>query len=660
MKKNTLAPILIFMLILSSGLAYGQRSGGGGLPTTTTVANPGVDNKVPTEKAVRTAIANASLGGNSETDPIFLADKDDNSTKMIRTDTGSATLWPTVRAIIAYSKAKIPSIALLIANNLSDGNVTAMWRNLGLGNAAGKNTGTGTGDVATGDHAHNGVYLPIAAKATSSTTADTATTLAANGSNCSAGYAPLGVDASGAAEGCWQVTPAAIGAIADNNATGGRRKLGVGTVGTLNTYADIVGLWTACSAGYLKYDGTCSTPSGSMVYPGAGIPISTAGTSWGTSLPIPDGNSSHCLNGASLWGSCGGSTGGGDNQTVQSSRLGGTGQDSSGWTGVPYVVSGVWADDNQTRALRLIGAAPTLTGHAISTVRLCPTTSNSGTAEVCNTTPAFTPVAGDSVMFQADIANTGAFTLNVNSLGAKSVVKRGAIPLIAGDIKVAPHFIVLTYDGTNWEMEGQGGHPVPYTDVADQTILSFINSTFDASATGNVLKQVKYLNMTHPAYCDEGNSTIDLNPTDKGMFGRCSFSASGRVANASYYEFIVPPDLDASIDLVLKYFKVRIGGDDHGKGQSFTFSLSNMVDGDDNDGSYGNSVTAHLSVPAGGTVANKQYTVSNVTLTGWKSVLTAGSKAVIKINRNGADGTNDNSTIASSSGGLMISYGSTE
>ena len=301
-----------------------------------------------------------------------------------------------------------------------------------------------------------------------------------------------------------------------------------------------------------------------------------------------------------------------------------------------------------------------LTGHAISTVRLCPGTGNSGTAGACSTTPTFTPISGDSVMYQSDVANTAAFTLNVNSLGAKSVVKRGAIPLIAGDIKVAPHYVLLTYDGTNWEMEGQGGHPVAYTDVADQTILSFINTTFDASATGNVLKQVKYLNMTHPAYCDEGNSTIDLNPINKGKFGRCAFSASGTVANASYYEFIVPPDLDSSIDLVLNFFKVRIGGDDHGKGQSFTFSVSNMVDGDDNDGSYGNAVTAHLSVPAGGTVANKQYTVSNVTLTGWKSVLTAGSKAVIKINRNGADATNDNSTIASNSGGLMISYGSTE
>lgn len=51
------------------------------------------------------------------------------------------------------------------------------------------------------------------------------------------------------------------------------------------TYSNVVALWTTCSAGYLKYDGTCSTPSGSMVYPGAGIPNST-GSAWGTSYTL--------------------------------------------------------------------------------------------------------------------------------------------------------------------------------------------------------------------------------------------------------------------------------------------------------------------------------------------------------------------------------------
>jgi hypothetical protein len=105
-------------------------------------------------------------------------------------------------------------------------------------------------------------------------------------------------------------------------------------------------------------------------------------------------------------------------------------------------------------------------GHVIAGALVCATTSNSGTAEVCNTSPTFTPVAGDSIIFQADIANTDAFTLNVNSLGAKSVTKRGTTALVAGDIAAAPFQVLLTYDGTQWEMQGQGAKALVYSDAA--------------------------------------------------------------------------------------------------------------------------------------------------------------------------------------------------
>ncbi len=50
------------------------------------------------------------------------------------------------------------------------------------------------------------------------------------------------------------------------------------------TYPDITGLWTACS-GYLKSDGTCDTPAASMVYPDAGIAVST-GSAWNPPLQV--------------------------------------------------------------------------------------------------------------------------------------------------------------------------------------------------------------------------------------------------------------------------------------------------------------------------------------------------------------------------------------
>lgn len=52
-------------------------------------------------------------------------------------------------------------------------------------------------------------------------------------------------------------------------------------------------------------------------------------------------------------------------------------------------------------------------------------------------------------------ANTGAATLNVNSLGAKAIKKNGSAALIAGDI-AAEQVISLTYDGTNFQIIGGG------------------------------------------------------------------------------------------------------------------------------------------------------------------------------------------------------------
>lgn len=52
------------------------------------------------------------------------------------------------------------------------------------------------------------------------------------------------------------------------------------------TYSTVTTLWASGScSGYLKSDGTCDTPSGSMTYPGAGVPLST-GSAWGTSYTV--------------------------------------------------------------------------------------------------------------------------------------------------------------------------------------------------------------------------------------------------------------------------------------------------------------------------------------------------------------------------------------
>lgn len=53
-------------------------------------------------------------------------------------------------------------------------------------------------------------------------------------------------------------------------------------------------------------------------------------------------------------------------------------------------------------------------------------------------------------------ANTGAATLNLNSLGAKSIVKNGSTALASGDI-AAGQIYALAYDGTNFQIIGKIG-----------------------------------------------------------------------------------------------------------------------------------------------------------------------------------------------------------
>lgn len=55
----------------------------------------------------------------------------------------------------------------------------------------------------------------------------------------------------------------------------------------VSSYSQVVTLWSggACSAGYLKFNGTCDTPAGTMTYPtGTGITIVSGSAQWGTTI----------------------------------------------------------------------------------------------------------------------------------------------------------------------------------------------------------------------------------------------------------------------------------------------------------------------------------------------------------------------------------------
>jgi hypothetical protein len=61
-------------------------------------------------------------------------------------------------------------------------------------------------------------------------------------------------------------------------------------------------------------------------------------------------------------------------------------------------------------------------------------------------------VTGQTFRFKANTVNTGAATINVNSLGAKTIVKGVNTTLANGDI-AAGQVVTITYDGTNFVLQ---------------------------------------------------------------------------------------------------------------------------------------------------------------------------------------------------------------
>lgn len=75
----------------------------------------------------------------------------------------------------------------------------------------------------------------------------------------------------------------------------------------------------------------------------------------------------------------------------------------------------------------------------------------------CGLTPALTAyTAGSCLVLNPNAANTGAATVNVDSLGAKSILSRSGGALSDGDI-TADKPITVCYDGTQYIIQGDGG-----------------------------------------------------------------------------------------------------------------------------------------------------------------------------------------------------------
>jgi hypothetical protein len=71
--------------------------------------------------------------------------------------------------------------------------------------------------------------------------------------------------------------------------------------------------------------------------------------------------------------------------------------------------------------------------------------------------------------FDANFANTGAATLNVDSTGVKNILKHNDVALASGDIE-ANQKVIVVYDGTSWQMLSPlGNAPGDMSDLTDDT-----------------------------------------------------------------------------------------------------------------------------------------------------------------------------------------------
>lgn len=85
--------------------------------------------------------------------------------------------------------------------------------------------------------------------------------------------------------------------------------------------------------------------------------------------------------------------------------------------------------------------------------------------------------AGQIFYMKALNANTGASTINVNSLGIKSIKRDGSIALTAGDI-LAGEIVTLIYDGTNFQLVNAGniGNSSGNIPISNGTVNTNLNA----------------------------------------------------------------------------------------------------------------------------------------------------------------------------------------
>lgn len=227
-----------------------------------------------------------------------------------------------------------------------------------------------------------------------------------------------------------------------------------------------------------------------------------------------------------------------------------------------------------------------------------------------------------------------------------------------GNAATSAHF--LRGNGTNYVDSAIQAGDIPDISATYMTpagAYSVTNKTFDASAAGNVLKRSEYIQLGFP---DNGDGTNAVRVTTEGpTFGHYTFKAGvAKASNYVVYRIRVPDDLDTTVDLAAA-FKFRLGGADTGT-HSYYISMANVASSSSADSpTFSNEVAISFAGDASGASGDIEH-VTYVTLTSWKASLTPGQTLVIKLARDGTDGSLDSSTVDSTDLNLAVRYGSSQ
>jgi hypothetical protein len=146
---------------------------------------------------------------------------------------------------------------------------------------------------------------------------------------------------------------------------------------------------------------------------------------------------------------------------------------------------------------------------------------------------------GVPLAWKANTPNTGSSNLNVNALGAQSIVRPGGAALIAGDIFGT---VITVWDGTNYVLQTARDSFAPRDYISGFALTNNGTTGFDVAA-GFANNSTNVAMITGAAIA---NKTQVAWAAGTGNGGK--LSAAAMASNTWYYWYALRKDVDATVD----------------------------------------------------------------------------------------------------------------